>query len=70
MLLQPGTRIGPYEIQAPLGSGGMGVLYRTTDTTLNRDVALKVLPQAFSDDPDRLGLIITTLIDMNSGDTQ
>jgi len=47
-------RVGVYEIVAPLGAGGMGEVYRGRDTTLNRDVALKVLPAAFSLDPDRL----------------
>ena len=54
MSLAPGTRVGPYEIIAPLGAGGMGEVYRARDTTLNREVALKVLPGAFIQDPDRL----------------
>ncbi len=54
MSLATGTRLGPYEILAPLGAGGMGEVYRARDTKLNRDVALKILPQAFASDPDRL----------------
>ncbi len=54
MPLSPGTRIGPYEIQAPLGEDGMGEVYRARDTKLNRQVALKILPEAFASDPDRL----------------
>jgi Tol biopolymer transport system component len=54
MALAPGTKLGPYEIVSPLGAGGMGEVYRARDTRLNRDVAVKVLPAAFSRDPDRL----------------
>ena len=54
MPLQPGTTLGPYQIDAPLGAGGMGEVYQATDTKLNRDVALKVLPDAFASDPERL----------------
>ena len=54
MALTEGTRLGPYEIQSPLGSGGMGEVYRARDTRLKRDVAIKVLPEAFSQDPERL----------------
>ena len=54
MTLAPGTNLGPYEIQSPLGAGGMGEVYRARDTRLNRDVAIKVLPAAFARDPDRL----------------
>jgi len=52
--LAPGTHLGPYEIASPLGSGGMGEVYRARDTKLNRDVALKILSEDFAADPDRL----------------
>ena len=54
MPLQAGTTLGPYAVTAKIGEGGMGEVYRARDTKLDRDVALKVLPQAFTDDPDRL----------------
>ena len=54
MPLRPGTRLGVYNVTAQIGAGGMGEVYRATDTKLNRDVALKVLPDAFASDPDRL----------------
>jgi serine/threonine protein kinase len=48
MALTSGTKLGPYEIQSPLGAGGMGEVYRARDTRLGRDVAIKVLPQHLS----------------------
>jgi eukaryotic-like serine/threonine-protein kinase len=54
MALASGTKLGPYEIQSPLGAGGMGEVYRARDNRLSRDVAIKVLPAAFSQDQDRL----------------
>jgi serine/threonine protein kinase len=52
MALTTGTKLGPYEIQSPLGAGGMGEVYRARDTRLGRDVAIKVLPSHLSSDPD------------------
>jgi serine/threonine protein kinase len=54
MMLTVGARLGPYEIQSPIGSGGMGEVYRARDTNLDRSVALKILPGLFAHDPDRL----------------
>jgi Tol biopolymer transport system component/tRNA A-37 threonylcarbamoyl transferase component Bud32 len=54
MALAPGTRLGPYEIGAPIGAGGMGEVYRARDTKLQRDVAIKVLPEALAHDIERL----------------
>ena len=54
MALNVGSRLGHYEVTAKIGEGGMGEVHRARDTKLDRDVALKVLPQAFTDDPDRL----------------
>src|ERR1700681_3109348 len=53
MPLSPGTHLGPYEITGPLGSGGMGEVYRARDTRLERTVAIKILPQELSNDPIR-----------------
>ena len=52
MPVSPGTKLGPYEILSPLGAGGMGEVYKATDTRLNRSVAIKVLPPHFSDNPE------------------
>ncbi|MGO9304418.1 MAG: serine/threonine-protein kinase, partial [Candidatus Korobacteraceae bacterium] len=54
MTISPGARLGPYEILASIGAGGMGEVYRARDTRLDRMVAVKVLPAAFSSDEDRL----------------
>jgi serine/threonine protein kinase len=53
-MLAPGTRLGPYEVTAQIGAGGMGEVWRATDTNLGRHVAIKILPDAFAHDPDRL----------------
>ena len=55
MSLTPGTRLGIYEVTAKIGEGGMGEVYQARDTTRDRDVALKMLPEAFTSDPNRLG---------------
>ena len=54
MALPLGMRLGPYEVTVQIGAGGMGEVYRATDTTLARQVAIKVLPQAFAQDAERL----------------
>ncbi len=54
MSLLPGTRLGVYEITGALGAGGMGEVYRARDTRLDRDVAIKILPDLFAQDPGRL----------------
>ena len=68
MALAAGTRFGPYEITAQIGAGGMGEVYRARDTNLGRDVAIKVLPDAFAQDPDslaRFGREARTLASLN-----
>src|ERR1017187_10513267 len=54
MSLTVGAKLGPYEILAPLGAGGMGEVYRARDSNLDREVAIKVLPAALAQDPERL----------------
>src|ERR1700686_4826383 len=54
MALSAGARLGPYEILAPIGAGGMGEVYRGRDTKLDREIAIKVLPAALARDPERL----------------
>ena len=54
MALEVGSRIAHYDVTALIGEGGMGQVYQATDTKLNRQVALKILPEAFATDPDRL----------------
>ena len=54
MPLQAGTTLGPYTVTDKIGEGGMGEVWQARDTKLDRDVALKVLPEAFTSDPDRL----------------
>src|ERR1700737_4262060 len=54
MPLSAGTKLGPYEVLAPIGAGGMGEVYRARDTKLKREVAIKALPDAFARDPERM----------------
>src|ERR1041385_8661237 len=54
MPLAPGTHLGPFEVSSRLGAGGMGEVYRARDTKLGRDVAIKILPEAFANDPTRM----------------
>ncbi len=63
MALSEGTRLGVYEVSAKIGEGGMGEVYQARDTKLDRDVALKVLPEAFAADPDRLVRYYTLTLD-------
>jgi eukaryotic-like serine/threonine-protein kinase len=53
-MLNPGSKLGPYDIQAAIGTGGMGEVYSARDGRLGRDVAIKILPASFSSDPERL----------------
>ena len=62
MVMTSGTRLGPYEIVAPLGAGGMGEVYRGRDTRLSREVAIKVLPAGLASDPERLKRTLLTAI--------
>src|SRR5467141_1994905 len=68
MTISAGSRLGPYEILSPLGAGGMGEVYRARDTKLDRDVAIKILPDAFATDPERMARFereATTLASLN-----
>jgi len=73
MALAPGTRLGHYDVTALIGEGGMGEVWQARDTKLDRDVALKVLPEAFTSDPDRLARfereakVLASLHDPNIG---
>ncbi len=58
MPLEVGSRLAHYDVTALIGEGGMGQVYQATDTKLNRQVALKILPEAFADEPDRLALTL------------
>jgi eukaryotic-like serine/threonine-protein kinase len=60
MSLSVGSRLGPYEILSALGAGGMGEVYRARDTKLDREVAIKVLPELFVSDPERALFQYTT----------
>ena len=61
MALQVGSRLGHYEVTALIGEGGMGQVYQATDTKLNRQVALKIPPEAFATNPDRLASCLPRL---------
>jgi serine/threonine protein kinase len=58
MTLRPGTHVGPYEVTAALGAGGMGEVHRAHDTKLDRNVAIKVLPETFAQDLDGVSRIL------------
>ena len=61
MPLQPGTTLGPCEIQTPLGAGGMGEVYKARDTSLDRTMAIKVLPDVFAPVPSSVGSSLSDL---------
>ncbi len=69
MGLAPGTRIGHYDVTSLIGEGGMGQVWQATDTQLNREVALKILPDAFAADPDRLARFIDEVFVRINGET-
>jgi serine/threonine protein kinase len=66
MALNPGTKLGPYEILSPLGAGGMGEVYRARDTRLDRDVAIKVLLTNLASDPSLRQRLEREVIDLGS----
>ena len=71
MRLTSGTSLGPYQIDAPLGAGGMGEVYKARDTRLDRTVAIKVLPEHVASDPDlkhRFEREAKTMSSLNHGD--
>ncbi len=70
MALTVGSRLGHYDVTALIGEGGMGQVYQATDTKLNRQVALKILPEAFAGDPDRLALVHLVEVDESELFTQ
>ena len=70
MSLRVGARLGHYEVTAKIGEGGMGEVWQATDTKLNRQVALEILPEAFAADPDRLALVHLVEVDESEFFTQ